>query len=74
MEETPKKPEDTLSITFRNGALTKIKKIAAELNIPEDRLTDVLTKGINLIDIAKEGSTVTVKKGNAEYAIDLRLI
>mgnify|MGYP001617434721 CR=1 FL=1 len=70
MEEEAKPSE--FSITFRNGALVKLKKIAADLGISEDRLGDVLTKGINLIDVAKEGNNVTIKKKNSEYVIDLR--
>jgi len=64
--------KEELSFTFKNGALTQLKKVASELSIPENRLEDVLTKGISLIDIAKEGFNVTIKKGKEEYLIDLR--
>lgn len=67
------KPEE-FKITFRNGALARLRKVADDLKIPEDRLGEVLTKGISLIDIAKEGSVVTIKKGKEEYDIDLRLL
>ena len=65
------RPEE-FSITFRNGALTLLKKVAADLRISEDRLGEVLTKGISLIDVAKEGTNITIKKGGEEYVIDLR--
>lgn len=68
------KTEEELNVTFRNGALKRLKKVAHDLDIPEDKLGDVLTKGINLIDLAKEGSIVTVKKGKEEYVFDLRLL
>lgn len=71
MEETK---EDIFNVSFKNGALTKLKKVASDLHISEDHLADVLTKGINLIDLAKEGSIVTIRKGKEEYAIDLRLL
>lgn len=72
-QNTPEKqPEFT--ITFKNGALKRIKKIASDLNIPEERLGDVLIKGINLIDVAKEGQVITIKKGKEEYVIDLRIL
>lgn len=70
MENEEKNNE--FSITFRNGALERLKKVAADLKIPEERLGDVLTKGLSLIDIAKEGTIVTIKKGKEEYVIDLR--
>lgn len=72
--EEEKKTEETLSVVFKNGALKKIKKVATDLGIPEERLAEVLTKGVNLIDISKEGAIVTIKKGKEEYAIDLRLL
>ncbi len=70
--------QDEFSITFTNGALARLKKIASDLNIPEDKLGDVLIKGIVLIDLAKEGekenSKVTIKKGKDEYVIPLNQI
>jgi len=76
MNEDLQKPpkEEEFNIAFKNGALKKLKKVAADLNIPEDRLADVLTKGISLIDMAKEGTTITIKKGKEEYVIDLRAL
>lgn len=61
-----------LNVTFKNGALERIKSIAKDLSISEDRLEDVLTKAVALVDMAKEGTNITVKKGKDEYLIDLR--
>jgi hypothetical protein len=72
MDEEAKKQQEEFSVTFRNGALARLKKVAHDLSIPEDRLGDVLTKGISLMDMAKEGTNVTVKIGKEEYVIDLR--
>ncbi len=69
MDEDSTKKEETYTVTFRNGALAKIKKVAAD-----DRLQDVLAKAISVIDAAKEGTQITVKKGKEEYVIDLRQI
>lgn len=70
------KPESTeeFNVTFKNGALAKIKTLATDLNISEDRLQDILTKGIRLMELSKEGTFVTFKKGKEEYRIDLRLL
>lgn len=70
----PTENGDEFTITFKNGALKRLKKIAAELNVPEERLGDVLVKGITLIDLAKDGHNVVVKKGKEEYLIDLRVL
>lgn len=72
MSEEEQKESTEFSITFRNGALTRLKKVAADLHIPPDRLGEVLTKGVSLIDVAREGNNITIKKGNEEYLIDLR--
>ncbi|MEK7098936.1 MAG: hypothetical protein AAB916_00270 [Patescibacteria group bacterium] len=71
MDEKEQKQQE-FNITFKNGALERLKKVAADLKIPEDRLGDVLIKGLNLIDIAKEGTVVTIEKGREKYVIDLR--
>lgn len=60
------------TITFKNGALARLKKVAKDLSISEDNLGEVLTKGIVLIDLAKDGTKVTFKKGKDEYSLDLR--
>lgn len=64
--------ESEFTITFRNGALAKLKKVANDLGIQDDSLGDVLVKGLNLIDTAKEGTNVTIEKGKDKYVIDLR--
>lgn len=73
-EEQKQAETEEFKVTFRNGALKRLKKVANDLNIPEDRLGEVLTKGINLIDLTREGSNVTIKKGKEEYVIDLRAL
>ncbi len=64
--------QDEFSVTFRNGALARLKKVARELNIPENDLAEVLKKGIALMDVAKDGNSVTFEKGNQKYVIDIR--
>lgn len=66
--------EEVFDVTFRNGALKRIKKVASELGISDDNLEEVLKKGIVLMDIAKDGNYITVKKGKDEYLIDLRTL
>lgn len=67
-----KKIEEEFSVLLRNGALTKLKQVAKDLNIPEDRMGEILIKGLSLIDSGKEGNNITIKKGKDEYVIDLR--
>jgi len=74
MEPEEKQKSEELNITFKNGALIRIKKLAQELNIHEDRVEDVVTKAVSLMDAAKEGNFVTIKKDKQEYVIDLRVL
>ena len=71
-EENNNDETGEFSITFRNGALRRLKRVAADMNIPEERLSEVLSKSVNLLDIAREGNTITIKKGKDEYVIHLR--
>jgi len=64
--------QEEFSVTFRNGALARLKKVARELNIPENNLAEVLKKGVALIDVAKDGNSVTFEKDNQKYVIDIR--
>lgn len=41
-------------ISFGNGALKKLKELASFLSISEDRLGEVLVKGIKIIDAVKD--------------------
>ncbi len=69
-EEAIQQPE--FSVTFRNGALTRLKKVATELGISEENLAEVLKKGVALMDVAKEGNNITFEKAGQRYVIDLR--
>lgn len=50
------------TITFKNGALEKLKELAKYLGISEDNLGEVLIKGLHIIEIAKDGKLLIEKK------------
>ncbi len=64
-------PESEFVVTFKNGALERLKKAASDLGVSEDNLGDVLIKGLKLIEAAKEG-TLTIEKGKERYVIDIK--
>lgn len=64
--------QEEFSVTFRNGALARLKKVAHELNITDENLAEVLKKGVVLMDVAKEGNNITFEKAGQKYVIDLR--
>jgi len=65
--------EDTYEITFRNGALKKLRVLAKRLDIPEDNLAEVLARGMKVMELA-EDNKVSVKSGKDTYIIDLKRI
>lgn len=73
MDEKLNNQEDTYEITFRNGALKKLKDLAKRLDIEDDNLAAVLTKGMKVIELA-EDNKVSVKSGGDTYIIDLKKV
>ncbi|HVI69754.1 MAG TPA: hypothetical protein VM581_04845 [Magnetospirillaceae bacterium] len=73
MDERINEQEETYEITFRNGALKRLKAIAEKLDISEDNLAEVLAKGMKVMQLA-EDNKVTVKSGGETYVIDLKKI
>jgi hypothetical protein len=73
MDEKINNQEDTYEITFRNGALKKLRDLAKRLDVPEDNLAEVLTKGMKVIELA-EDNKITIKSGGDNYIIDLKKI
>lgn len=65
--------QESYEITFRNGALKKLKDLAKRLDVPEDNLAQVLTKGMKVIELA-EDNKITIRSGGDNYIIDLKKI
>lgn len=68
--------EAEFSVTFRNGALARLKKVATDLGLTDsdDNLAEVLKKSVQLVDAAKEGRTITFEKEGKKYVVDLRYL
>ena len=73
MDEKLNGQEDTYEITFRNGALKKLKDLAKKLDVPEDNLAEVLARGMKVMELADDNK-ITVKSGGDTYIIDLKKI
>lgn len=73
MDEKINNQEDTYEITFRNGALKKLKVLAKKLDINEDNLAEVLTRGMKVIELADDNK-VSVKNNGDTYIVDLKKI
>lgn len=65
--------EDAYEITFRNGALKKLRILAERLDIGEDNLAEVLARGMKVMELA-EDNKVSIKSGKDTYIIDLKKI
>lgn len=45
---------DRFDVSFGNGALKKLKDLGVYLSVPEDKLGEVLIKGMKIIEVAKD--------------------
>lgn len=70
MAETKAKKEEAFNVTISNGALVKLKELAEFLGT--DKLTDVLLKGMKLLDIAKDNKIVKESPDGKRYTIDVK--
>lgn len=70
-DDTSSETNDTYELTFRNGALAKLKELARKLDISEDNLDQVVEKGIKALELPDDNRLV-YKKGGESYFIDIR--
>lgn len=71
MEETPTTSKDEYQLTFKNGALAKLKQLAQKLNISEDNLDDVVQKGLKALELPDDDK-LTFNKGGERYFVDIK--
>lgn len=71
MEETSTSSKDEYQLTFKNGALAKLKQLAQKLDIPESELDKVVEKGLNALQLSDDGRLL-FKKGGETYFIDIK--
>ncbi len=58
-------------LTFKNGALVKLKELAQKLGISEDNLDQVVSKGLKILELP-EDDKIMFKKGSDTYIIDIK--
>lgn len=58
-------------VIFKKEALAKLKELATFLDIPEEKLGDVLIKGLHVVDMAKDGKIIIETKGE-RLEIDIK--
>jgi len=71
MDETPTNAGDEYELTFKNGALVKLKELASKLNIPESNLDEVVQKGLKALELPDDGK-LEFNKGGAKYFIEIK--
>lgn len=68
---TDKSNKDEYSITFRNGALKKLKELAKKFDISEDNLDQVVEKGLKVLDLPDD-DIIRFKSGGEGYFVDTK--
>ena len=72
-QNDPTTSKDEFSVTFKNGALSKLKELARQFGISDEQLGDVVIKGIKVIELAQDGKLI-LEKDNTTFEIDLKKI
>lgn len=65
--------EEVLKISFSGSALQKIKELALYLNIPQENLSEVLVKGIKILDLSREGKLI-IDKEKERLTVDVKRV
>ena len=66
---------DRFDVSFGNGALKKLKELGVYLSVPEDKLGEVLIKGMKIIEVAKDygdGKLCIEDKEGKKVLIDVK--
>ena len=58
-------------LTFKNGALSKLKGLAQKLNVSEDKLDEVISKGLKILELP-EDDKIMFKRGTETYIVDIK--
>lgn len=58
-------------VTYRNGALVKLKTLANKFGIPEDDLNKVIEKGLKVLELQLDDNRIIFKRGNDTFFVDL---
>ncbi|PWU23391.1 hypothetical protein C5B42_03090 [Candidatus Cerribacteria bacterium 'Amazon FNV 2010 28 9'] len=66
-KETP----DKFVLTFTNGALAKLQELAQEFGVPQERLGDVVAKGLKILDLSKNGKII-IDKTTEKLEVDIK--
>jgi len=74
VKQEPISSEETYELTFKNGALAKLKAVATSYGLSDDDLDKAVVKGIKLLELAKEfgGDTITLQGGGRAETISLK--
>lgn len=65
------KKEDEYVLTFKNGALGKLRQLAQKLGIPESDLDKVVEKGLRALDLPEDDKLI-FSKGGEKYFVDIK--
>ena len=64
--------QDRYELIFKNGALDKLRQLAAQFDIPESELSQVVEKGLKALELPADDGKLMFKKGGETYFIDIK--
>ena len=66
--------QDKYNLIISNGALQKLKELAAYLGIPESELHQVVANGMKLVDVARTSKLYKEDPDGKRYLINVKEI
>jgi hypothetical protein len=63
--------KDEYVLTFKNGALAKLRELAKKLDVPESDLDKVVEKGLRALDLPDDDK-LKFSKGGEQYFVDIK--
>lgn len=60
MQETETDNQNELRLLYKGDAYIQLSRLAEYLNIPPDQLSQVVAKGIKLLELARQNNSVNI--------------
>lgn len=70
-EEEAVADTNSYELTFKNGALEKLKQLAKRFDIPEENLDQVIEKGLRALELGDD-DRLEFNKGGNKYFVRLK--
>lgn len=65
--------EEQFELVFRNGALSNLKSLARNFDVPEDNLKEIVNKAVKLLTFVKDSDSILFKDASGtHFRVDVK--